>query len=161
MLSLDLFKTVTAHVPLVAIDLLITIDDSLLVGLRNNEPAKSTLFVPGGRIYKGEKFGCAIDRILTSELRTLQLPISSVDFNFFGLYEHFYENSFFSDETFSTHYIVLAFLLVTKVDSFLVSNLSDSSDQHASFFLISGLSPKPDLDLVHPYTQAYLNALEL
>jgi colanic acid biosynthesis protein WcaH len=62
------FRNVVKNTPLVSIDLVIT-DPSgaVLMGWRENEPAKRTWFVPGGRIRKDEKIADAFERIIRTE----------------------------------------------------------------------------------------------
>ncbi len=55
------FSTVIRSTPLVSIDLILTRPDgAVLVGRRQNEPAKAYWFVPGGRIRKDERLDAAI-----------------------------------------------------------------------------------------------------
>jgi 8-oxo-dGTP pyrophosphatase MutT (NUDIX family) len=54
--------------PLVAIDLIIrNRRGEVLLGLRNNEPAKGCYFVPGGMIVKNERLTDAFTRIVKNE----------------------------------------------------------------------------------------------
>ena len=53
MLDFDTFLGVVNHTPLVAVDLvLVRGGQEVLLGLRNNRPAQSFWFVPGGRIIE-------------------------------------------------------------------------------------------------------------
>ena len=59
------FVDVVRNTPLVSIDLIISDPmGAILMGWRNNEPAKDTWFVPGGRIRKNERIAEAFERIL-------------------------------------------------------------------------------------------------
>ena len=50
--------------PLISIDLIIlNSNDEILLGKRNNRPAKGYWFVPGGRIRKNETLKQALSRI--------------------------------------------------------------------------------------------------
>ena len=52
----DQLRDVVRLAPLVAIDLVIrNARGDILLGLRNNEPAKGCYFVPGGMILKNER----------------------------------------------------------------------------------------------------------
>lgn len=63
------FGFIVRHMPLVSIDLFVrNPDDAILLGLRRNEPAKDTWFVPGGVIRKGETRAQAFERISHMEL---------------------------------------------------------------------------------------------
>ena len=104
MLSLETFKTVIASTPLISIDLIVRNKcGEILLGKRTNRPAKGSWFVPGGRILKDEPFESAFKRLLKSELGINEAP--SI---FKGLYQHFYYDNF-SEENFTTHYVVLAY----------------------------------------------------
>ena len=159
MLSSNCFKAVVSSTPLVALDLLITTDDGLLVGKRNNEPAKSTFFVPGGRIFKDETVDIALERIFKSELDQFQLEFNPSAFSFFGIYEHFYPNSCFVDSDITTHYIVLAHQAFYPSSSFDTNNMKVSSDQHESFSLVSSPDELDHELVLHPHTIRYLNDL--
>ena len=57
--------------PLVAIDLILKNNlNEVLLGLRNNEPAKNFWFVPGGRILIRERISDSFQRIVREELGT-------------------------------------------------------------------------------------------
>lgn len=75
------------------------------MGKRINKPAKDFLFTIGGRIYKNEKIYNAKKRILNDELN---LNIENLDLKFVGIFEHFYTDSFLSDNI-STHYVNFAY----------------------------------------------------
>ncbi|MBW1669564.1 MAG: hypothetical protein JRJ66_16270 [Deltaproteobacteria bacterium] len=55
-MSIDpkLYDEIKKKIPLPCVDLLITHKKSLLLMLRNNEPAKDLWFTPGGRINRNE-----------------------------------------------------------------------------------------------------------
>jgi len=79
--------------------------NKILLGLRTNEPAKGSYFVPGGRILKNERLNNAFARILKAETSfMIQLPKS-----LHRVYEHFYETNFLNEPGFGTHYVVLAY----------------------------------------------------
>lgn len=112
-ISDSLFGVVLENTPLVSIDLIIeNKNGQILLGLRNNKPAKDFWFIPGGRIFKDEKLSDAFIRIAENELH-IELDISSA--NFQGVYEHFYEDSFL-DDCMTTHYVVLAYKISADID---------------------------------------------
>jgi colanic acid biosynthesis protein WcaH len=86
------FSAVVRDAPLVCIDLLIRDRHSpmILLGKRNNEPAKGFFFVPGGRIRKNETLKSAFLRILAAETGFLS---SFEAAHFVGVFEHFYDVS--------------------------------------------------------------------
>jgi colanic acid biosynthesis protein WcaH len=100
------FAYVVRCAPLVCIDLVIR-DPSrrVLVGLRQNEPAKGWFFVPGGRIRKGEKIEDALARILLAETGC-ETPGRG---RFLGAFQHFYAANHFGIIGFGTHCIALAY----------------------------------------------------
>jgi colanic acid biosynthesis protein WcaH len=98
-------RTIVRLAPLVSIDLMIrNAQNQVLLGLRNNEPAKGFFFVPGGMILKGERLREAFERILKDETNCVA---SFEDAQFLGVYEHFYESNRFGETGYGTHYVVL------------------------------------------------------
>lgn len=111
-LDTDTFRTVIDSTPLVSIDLLVRdTAGRILVGKRTNRPAQGYWFVPGGRILKNERLSYAFARLSKIELG-IELPIKSA--RYLGLYEHFYDDSIFTDigQAVSTHYVVSCFEVV-------------------------------------------------
>jgi colanic acid biosynthesis protein WcaH len=100
------FHTVVRLAPLVSIDLIIRNPrGEVLLGLRNNEPAKGFYFVPGGIVLKHERLREAFARILKREIN---YDATLEDARLLGAYEHFYDANSFGDANFGTHYVVLA-----------------------------------------------------
>lgn len=135
--------------PIASIDLIITNKaNRVLLGYRTNRPARNTWFVPGGRIFKGERIADAIARIARRETGITTVRASSAEF--LGAYEHFYRNSVFGySRRLATHYVVLAFRFRLKKDP---ETRVDS--QHRRF---AWLSPREILRhaAVHENTRAY------
>lgn len=103
----DAFLQVVRNAPLVSIDLVVlNPDGEVLLGLRNNEPAKGYWFVPGGSIRKGERLADAFARIARDELG---IDIGIGDADFMGVFEHLYDTNFAGAPGFGTHYVVLAY----------------------------------------------------
>jgi colanic acid biosynthesis protein WcaH len=108
-LNHDDLRQVVRRAPLIAIDLIIrNARGQILLGLRNNEPAKGWFFVPGGMILKSEPLRDAFARILKRET-DLASPFESA--RLLGVYEHFYPNNRFGDDGYGTHYVVLGYAL--------------------------------------------------
>lgn len=104
MLPLETFKTVIESTPLVSIDLIVrNKEGEVLLGKRTNRPAQGYWFVPGGRVLKDESFEHAFKRLIKAEL-----GLTEVASNFKGVYQHFYDDNF-SEDKFTTHYVVLAY----------------------------------------------------
>lgn len=103
----ETFLNIVKHTPLVAIDLIIENENKeVLIGLRKNEPAKNTWFVPGGRILKGETLEDALKRLLQEELG---IQTFSGSYKIMGVYTHHYDTCFYTKNPYetSTHYIVI------------------------------------------------------
>lgn len=103
----SVFLQIVENAPLVSIDLIIrNSKNEVLLGLRKNNPAKDTWFVPGGVIRKNETIARAFKRISRNELRII---FSVKDATFLGVFEHSYLENFAQQPGFGTHYIVLAY----------------------------------------------------
>lgn len=125
MLSSEDLENVVKHTPLVSIDLLVhDYENNFLLGYRTNSPAKGYYFVPGGRILKDESLSSAFSRITKYELG-IEIKIENSKFK--GVYEHRYGDNFLNSD-FSTHYIVLAYILNLEI-----SNLKLPMDQHSDY----------------------------
>ena len=100
------FTTAVDALPLVSIHLCIFCDSLLLLGKRNNRPAKELFFSPGGRIRKNERWDSAFNRISKDEVGLVggSLPEKTL----MGVWDHFYTNSAFSEHV-STHYVNLPY----------------------------------------------------
>src|SRR5262245_59439512 len=92
MLSREAFLEVVRNAPLVSIDVVVRdARGSVLVGLRNNRPARGWWFVPGGVIRKNERLEQAFRRISQAELGGAQELAAT---RFLGPFEHLYEDNF-------------------------------------------------------------------
>jgi colanic acid biosynthesis protein WcaH len=141
------FRTVIKSTPLVSIDLVIA-DPSgaVLMGWRDNEPAKGSWFVPGGRIRKDEKIADAFARIVSAETGLVK---RLADSEFGGVYEHLYATNCFFDPGFGTHYCVLAYLLrVSERPRITI----DSQHTKAEWLTPSSAN-------IHPNSRAYFDLL--
>jgi len=99
--------TVARLTVLVAIDLIIRNGrDEVLLGLRNNEPAKGCYFVPGGMVMKNERLAEAFTRLVKSET---DHNASFTDARLLGAFEHFYDTNRSGDAGSGTHYVVLGY----------------------------------------------------
>ncbi len=144
-----LFTSIVANTPLVSIDLVVQNNsDKVLLGKRKNRPAQNMWFVPGGIVRKDELISDAFTRLSLDELGVQQLIGNS---HFLGLYEHFYPDNF-SGDTFSTHYVVLGYLIQIEVDLHLLPK-----EQHNSYrwWRIEELLLSEE---VHQHSKWYFNA---
>ena len=150
------FKNIVKSTPLFAIDLCIFKGRKILLGKRINSPAKDFFFVPGGRILKSELMRDAFSRILVQELGMHLRDGHDKFIKNLGLYEHFYEDNFLGNREFSTHYLVIAYLI--QYDSLTEIKITNRYDQHSEFiwFPIDNIG-KSNQPIIHEYTKAYLN----
>ena len=152
-LNSDRFLDAVATMPLVAMDLVIVRGGSeVLLGLRNNAPAKGQWFMPGGRIRKNEPMQAALARVAQDELgldlATLPHPPQHM-----GAYEHFYPDSFAGDVGVSTHYVVMGNLVHLPAGA----ELAAADAQHSTLRWWP-LAEAMASDLVHRYTKDYVGA---
>lgn len=142
-LPLQQFKRVVRDSVLVSLDLLVVNDrNEVLLGLRKNSPAKGWLFVPGGRVRKGEAMQHALQRISTTETG---MNLSKEEGALYGIYDHIYPENAFGEPGVSTHYVVIACLFHLR--SFIPG---PCDDQHEALRMMS----VPEL-LAHPRVHAY------
>lgn len=142
-LPLECFKNVVRDSVLLALDLLIINSQSqVLLGKRNNPPAKDWFFVPGGRVYKEERLADALARISLAEIG---VDLSQEAASLYGVYDHFYPDNHFGDTSFGTHYAVIACLFSNCP---IIGRPAD--EQHEQFQCMT----VPEL-LIHPRVHAY------
>ncbi|CAN8139464.1 GDP-mannose mannosyl hydrolase [uncultured Thiomicrorhabdus sp.] len=145
------FKQLIKNAPLFAIDLVIVNEqEQILVGRRKNAPAKDFWFVPGGRVYKNESQEEAFERISKAELGCV---IQRHRAQLLGLFDHFYDDSFFSSDI-STHYInaTHAFRLTSE-------KLSLPLEQHNDYRWLS-IQELTEDSQVHPFSKIFLPNLK-
>ena len=141
------FHTLVRLAPLISIDFIIRNPRrEILLGLRNNAPARDSYFVPGGIVLKNERLAEAFKRILKRETN---FDATIADARLLGAYEHIYDNNCFGDPAFGTHYITLGHEL--KIGD---AGLLQADFQHSDFRWWT----ERDLlasDRVHENTKAY------
>ena len=145
------FQHACAALPLVSIDLVLTDPHGrLLLGLRNNAPARGWWFTPGGRIRKNEVFKQAMARIALEEL---SLPVDLLGAAvLMGTWDHFYPDSAFSP-LISTHYVNLPYWLQLDWQDIDRMNIQPDN-QHSAWQWMNVRQAEVDLS-VHPYVQVY------
>ena len=117
-----------------------------MLGNRTNELIKGEWVTPGGQIYKNETWQNALLRIAEVELGLSGMAVE--DFSLMGMWDHFYTNSTFDENT-STHYVNLPHFACFENIPLIVLD-----DQHVEFDWF-------DLQLVstdekfHPYIKNY------
>lgn len=136
----DDWRTIVANVPIVSVDLVVLAPDGVVLGRRQNEPARGEWFVPGGRVHKGEALEDAVHRIAEEELGA-DVEIRER----LGAYEHRYDTADVADAG-GKHYVPVAFVVTTDATSF------DGDDQHGA---LRTFEPG-ELPQLHEYVDAYL-----
>lgn len=150
-LSAEDFATVVRATPLVSIDLIVENQaGEFLLGQRTQRPAQNYWFVPGGRVQKDETLERAFVRLTEAELGT---PFSLQDGEFYGVWQHFYDDNFSGPE-FSTHYIVLGFRLRVNADA-----LQLPVAQHSGYRWLTAADWLARDD-VHDNSRAYFDAAQ-
>jgi colanic acid biosynthesis protein WcaH len=138
-ISEDEWRTVVRTVPIVSVDLLVRHDGGVVLGKRENRPARGEWFVPGGRVRKGESLDDAVHRVAEAELGADVRTESRL-----GASDHRYDESEFADIP-SKQYVANGFVVRPRRDGFV------SGSQHSDLRVFE--PPFPDL---HPYVEASL-----
>ncbi len=147
MMEPQVFLTIIKNTPLISIDLLLYDDRGrVLLGWRNNRPAKDTWFVPGGRINKNERFDDAFRRISIVETGE---AMEQSNANFMGVFQHLYEDNALGEPGVGTHYLVLAFQILLGRE---LTSLPKEQHSQYRWMLPEELLADPQ---VHPNTKAY------
>jgi colanic acid biosynthesis protein WcaH len=142
------FTAACAALPLVSIDWVIyTPAGKMLLGLRNNAPARGYWFTPGGRIRKDELHRIAMQRIAADELGLS--PANIAHAFAMGVWDHFYPDSAFASAV-STHYVNLPYAL--QVDA----EFEPCGDaQHAQWRWVDVAQAQEDLS-IHHHARSYV-----
>lgn len=137
------WETIVRSVPLVSVDLVTQHKGGVLLGKRQNEPAKGEWFVPGGRVQKNEQLTDAVHRIAQEEIGC-DIEINQS----LGAFEHFYDTSDVPGVD-TKHYLANGFAVTPLGEPSIEDN------QHEEVQVFS--EPFPDL---HPYVEQYLYQLD-
>ena len=151
MQSVETYYQIIEMTTLTSVDRGIINNNKILLGLRNNEPAKGYLFTPGCRTFKYEKLDDAIKRVAKTELN---LDIEPSRAKHIGVYDHIYSNNF-KDNEFGTHYVNVAYR-VDLLDSEL--DLIKPDEQHEVFQWYKLENALED-EKVHPYVKIFIRNL--
>lgn len=144
MLAPDKYYKVIEQTTLTSVDLLFICDNQVLLGKRNNNPAKGFLFNPGARTYKMETQDQAIRRIAKTECGLLVDNYSLV-----GVYDHVYENNF-KDDKIKTHYVSTCYKIELKIKLF-----AQPDNQHDKFYWID-IKKALQMENVHVHVKWFL-----
>ena len=149
-LSDEEFLKVIDATPLVSIDLvLVNRTGCILMGMRKNQPALGSWFVPGGRIMKGESVDSAIRRVAKTELRT---NLTKDDGRLIDVFDHYYDTNFANFEGIQTQYVVLAYEFHKDLDSKKLP-----LEQHFGWKWIC----ESDFEKVHENSAAYFQKIKV
>jgi colanic acid biosynthesis protein WcaH len=141
------FDAVVRLTPLIAIDLIVrSAGGKVLLGRRKFEPAKGSLFIPGGRITKNESLSAAFKRISHAELGVVNAIEAA---RFVGVYECFYRTNNHELPGFGTHYITLGYELSAPIDDSALPR-----DQHGEYVWQTEAELLKSAE-VHENTKAY------
>jgi colanic acid biosynthesis protein WcaH len=149
----QIFSQSVAALPLVSVDVCVTdAAGNLLLGKRNNAPAKHWWFTPGARIRKNEPIAHALARVMRDELA---LPVEcAAHATLMGAWDHFYPDSAF-DPGVSTHYVNLPHCLrLTDAQAADVQLPQGPGEQHGSWQWLPLAQAARD-STVHEYVQVY------
>lgn len=151
MLPKKLFKLVLENLPIFSIDIILLNEkQEILLGKRNNPPAKDFWFVPGGRVLKNESLARAFNRIAINELGT-ELEYNKATILY--VFDHFYSNSVISNNI-STHYINAPHVIETNIS---LNTLPDI--QHSEYRWVAISQFELDKE-IHPNSKVFLRELE-
>ena len=103
------YRKILATMPVVCVDMVIHYKDEFALIKRNHKPARGKLWLPGGRILKGETFQRAIERKLQEEMNIAPGSIKTISQLPAG--ETFFRTSDFGT---STHTINATFNIEVK-----------------------------------------------
>lgn len=155
-LAKEHFDLAVEALPLISIDLCLVCDGKLLLGMRNNRPAQGWWFSPGGRIRKGEAWNAAFQRIAQEEIGLN--PDLATEACLMGVWDHFYDDSAFSDRI-STHYVNLPHhCLLTPQEICNLTLPFGDAEQHSEWRWSSIESVAVDPS-VHSYVRVYAQYL--
>ena len=138
----DDYRVIAENVPIVSVDLLVHHQSGIVLGKRQNEPAKDEWFVPGGTVLKDESRMQAVHRVAKEELG-LDVVVDEV----LGTYEHFYDEAATSGVN-SKQYLATAYIVTPH------SGLLEPDNQHESLRVFT--EPFPEL---HDYVGRYIRDL--
>ena len=106
MLSKSTLYDVIKVTPIASVDILYTHKNRVLLGRRNNSPAKGFLFNPGSKIQKLETITEAIQRVSNTEVG-IEIR-DQTRYSFLKATEHIYRDNF-HDDAHGTHYVSLSY----------------------------------------------------
>ena len=106
MIPRELYGQIVQNMPIPCIDFVLVKDGKILLVYRKEEPAKGQWWIPGGRVFKGEKLAETVKRKARDEIGVEVEIVKAL-----GSYEYFSEKAVFDEVTTGTHAIVSCFLV--------------------------------------------------
>jgi colanic acid biosynthesis protein WcaH len=144
------FSQAVQALPLVSVDLVVVNPlGEMLLGRRRNAPARNWWFTPGARVRKNEAFAQVLQRVISSELGSINTPIRGQP-QLMGVWDHFYGDSAFSSQV-GTHYVNLPHVL--RLNQMLDVHALPR-DQHSQWRWQAPSMAASEQD-VHPYVRVY------
>lgn len=136
----DLFAAFLERLPQVSVELFLETDRGVLLLRRINEPAAGEWFWPGTRLFKGETFEAAAERLAREELG-IEVDLESR----LGSYAHFWDEGAF-DGVETTHTVNVVYRGTTGTPEDVVLD-----DQHDAMRFVEELD-----ESLHDYVNEYL-----
>ncbi len=115
------YKKIIKSVPILCVDLIIIYNNKFLLIKRKQEPLKDEWWVPGGRVFLGEKIEEAAKRKLKQEVG---IDVNN-EFKFYALYQDFFNNSSIDSHLYHTLSIVFK-INIDNVDNINIDSTSSS-----------------------------------
>lgn len=139
------FSNCLQVLPQVSVELVVEHEARVLLAKRRNKPAKGEWFVPGSRLYKGESFAEAVDRVAHQELNIEVCRVGQL-----GAFNHFWSSGAFPSVS-ETHTVNVVYHVRPEDPSSI-----ELDDQHERFVFTDG----SEMEL-HPQIEEYLRLLGL
>jgi colanic acid biosynthesis protein WcaH len=135
MIPRDLYGQIVENMPIACIDFVLVHEGKVLLVFRKEEPAKEQWWIPGGRVFKGEKLIDCLKRKAREELGVEVEVVKAL-----GSYEYFSPKAVFEEVTTGTHAVVSCFV-VRPVNGVEVTLDSTSAEFRWIDSLEEGLDP--------------------
>jgi len=154
MLSKKKYLEIIKSTTLTAIDMIFFFDNKILLGYRNNKPAKDYWFTPGCRTGKYETQQQGMNRVADSECGiNLKDDKLIKNIQLLGVYDHIYDDNFDNDD-FGTHYVVNSYLIELNYKPKLTL---DNQHENFEWFDINDII---DNESVHKNVKIYIPGIK-
>lgn len=146
MLNTKNYLDVIEKTSLTSVDLIIEYNNKILLGFRNNNPAKNYWFTPGCRTYKMETQKEALVRLAKTELN---FNLNAENCKLLGVYDHIYDNNF-NNDNFGTHYVNMCYYLKVNSEIFFKK---DNQHENFKWFTLKELKESKN---VHDFVKLFI-----